>query len=314
MVSRDCEGSRNDLSVARSLKMTFITFIIRGSTRRTSGRIARPLAMAVALLAPLFSARTARANPHPLPFTYPWETLSQGEAEVEQYVDIVPLRTFEAPGASRKTVVDPRYELTTEIEYGITDRLELGLYFAAKNAPEELGANAPIGFDGIKQRLRYRIGKEGELPVELSVYFEVAEMHDEIELEEKLNLQKRFGHVKAMANLWIEESFVRGGAMQLQLHPTGGVAYQVTPNLWTGVEYWMTAAIPLTAHESAAPGSVDAFNARSHHFVGPTLAFVWDKLWWGLGGYARLDDFSRAMQPGDALGHVWVRSVVGMML
>ena len=272
----------------------------------------------MAFAAAVLGSAPASANPRSLPFTYPWETLSKGEAEIEQIVDIAPLRVFESAGSS-KTVVEPRYELQTEVEYGVTDRLELALYFVAKNAPEEAGAGAPLVFDGIKQRLRYRIGKEGQLPVEMSVYFEVAELHDEIELEEKLNLQKRFGNLKLMSNVWVEQSFERGGNVELVLHPTAGLTYQLTPNFWLGSEYWMKAVIPL--HEAEVAGgeaetadhaSVAAFNERAHHFVGPAFSLVWDKLWWSVGGYARVDEFSRAMRPGDQLGRIYVRSAMGL--
>jgi hypothetical protein len=273
----------------------------------------KKLAVAAAFLAAALSPGRAAANPRPLPFTYPWETLSQGEAEVEQYVDVVPLRALDGSGDGRAmTVIEPRYELQTEIEYGITDRLELGLYLVAKSAPEEQGAGSPLAFDGLKQRLRYRIGNEGQLPVDMSIYFEVSEMHDELELEEKLNLQKRFGRLKLLANLWVEQSFVRGGAVDFVLHPTGGLTYQVTPNVWTGAEYWMQAIMPLTAEEQAPAGSVAAFNAHSHHFAGPALAFVWDKLWWSTGAYARLDEATRPMQVGDAFGHFYARTVIGL--
>jgi hypothetical protein len=271
-------------------------------------------AACAAFVALLAVPGVAAANPRPLPFSYPWETLSKGEAEIEQIVDIAPIRVFEAPG-STKTVVEPRYELTTELEYGITDRLELGLYFAAKNAPEEQGAGAPLVFDGVKQRLRYRIGKEGQLPVDLSVYFEVAELHDEIELEEKLNLQKRFGNLKLLSNLWVEQSFERGGNVELKLHPTAGLTYQVTPNLFVGAEYWLNAVVKLheTAGEDEAdPNGTAAFNDRPHNFVGPALALFWDKLWWSTAAYGRVDEVSRAMRPGDAFGHFYVRTAIGL--
>lgn len=286
-------------------------------TDRRAARAGMKAALAVTLLFPLLSPRTALANPRPLPFTYPWETLSQGEAEIEQYVDVVPLRVLEGGAGSTKTVVEPRFELQTEVEYGVTDRLELGLYLVAKNAPEEAGAGAPLVFDGLKQRLRYRIGKEGQLPVDTSVYFEVAEMRDELELEEKLNLQKRFGRLKIDANLWVEQSFERGGNVELLVRPTAGFTYQITPNLFAGAEYWMKASVPLheapgTEQDASAPDSPAAFNEKAHHFAGPALAFVWDKVWWSTGAYARLDEIGRAPLPGDKVGHFYVRTVIGL--
>lgn len=282
------------------------------SSRLTRGG-ARALALPVAALALVLHARPAAANPHTLAFTYPWETLGKGQVEVEQYVDIIPIRVF-AEAGSKATVVEPRYELTTEFEYGITDRLELGLYLAMKNAPEEQGAGSPLAFDGVKQRLRYRIGKENELPVDISLYLEIEEMHDALEIEEKVNLQKRFGPLKAMINLWAEQEFARDGAV-LNLHPTGGLSYQLTPNFSLGIETWTSANINLNGSApKPTPGSVEAFNMQPHQFLGPSVAFLWDKLWWAVSAYGRLDDASRPMRAGEELGHLYVRSIVGLSL
>ena len=96
-----------------------------------------------------------------------------------------------------------------------------------KNEPDSEGAGAPLIFDGLKQRLRYRIGREGELPIDIALYLEVAELHDEIELEEKVILQKRFGQLKATANLWVEQGFERGGEVSFTLNPTVGLVYEL---------------------------------------------------------------------------------------
>src|SRR6266508_607273 len=134
-------------------------------------------------------AGPAAANPRPLPFSYPYETLPAEEAEIEQYVDLTPARIFEADGVS--TTWDQQYRLQTEFEYGITDRLELGLYLVFENE-----AGGPLAFDGIKQRLRLRLAEQGDWPVDIGLYGEVAEFHDELEFEQKLILSKRFDRVR----------------------------------------------------------------------------------------------------------------------
>jgi len=42
----------------------------------------------------LASAGAAHANPRPLPYTYIYETLPKGDAEIEQYADLTPLRVI----------------------------------------------------------------------------------------------------------------------------------------------------------------------------------------------------------------------------
>ena len=63
-----------------------------------------------------------------------------------------------------------------------------------------LSSQAGLVFDGIKQRVRYRIMDAGVAPIDVSLYAELAELHDEIELEVKINVQKRLGPVRLMAN------------------------------------------------------------------------------------------------------------------
>ena len=43
------------------------------------------------------SARPAGATPHPLPFTYPYETLPAGQTEFEFYGDMNPVRVAADP-------------------------------------------------------------------------------------------------------------------------------------------------------------------------------------------------------------------------
>ncbi len=90
-------------------------------------RISLGVALAVAALA---ASSPARATPRPLPFTYPAETLPEGVLEAEQYADLVPVRVAREDAAGTQAVTSIRSVLQTELEYCITDRLELGFYFA----------------------------------------------------------------------------------------------------------------------------------------------------------------------------------------
>ena len=81
-----------------------------------------------------------------------------------------------------------RSDLQTEIEYGITDRVEAAWYFAFQQG---FTGNTPFFlFDGVKQRVRFRVS-DVDLPVDLGAYLEVAELYDEVEFEEKILLARR---------------------------------------------------------------------------------------------------------------------------
>jgi hypothetical protein len=233
----------------------------------------------------------ALANPRPLPFTYPYETLAQGDVELEQFVDVTPAFTEADDGSREWSAI---YLLTTEVEYGITDRLELGFYFAALTEPGVQG----ITFDGVKQRLRYRLLDSGDWPIDVSLYAEVAELHDEIELELKVNLQRRFGPVRVMVNLWGERAFDYHGGGAWVLHPTAGFTAELTHWLNLGAEYWMSWELGDTAH----------------HYLGPALMVQWKKLWFSVAAYLRLENLGQAQVANDTFGRLWVRFVLGVNL
>ena len=170
-------------------------------------------------------------------------------------------------------------------------------------------------FDGFKFRARTRLGELGEWPVDVGLYFEVATLHDELELEAKLLLQRRFGRLRWMGNLWVEEEFDRpfdskgqGRALKFVVNPTTGLTYQIIPSFHLGVEYWARGQLSPSGETDQARN-----NARVHHFVGPAFHFNFGRVWWSLGTYANVNDSDKP-QPGDTYGPVWIRSLLGVDL
>jgi hypothetical protein len=258
---------------------------------------------AVALLAPV----AVLANPRPLPFSYPYETLPAQGLEVEQVVDLTPIRVLDASGDERWT---PRSTLVTEIEYGLTNRLELGIYIQLADSPAS-GNEAPLRFDGLKQRLRYRFADPGAWPVEVAIYGEVAELRDEVELEGKIILQRRLGPVRLISNLWIEREFYYQGLREWVFHPTLGAAYELSPAVNLGLEGWLLKEI------GAADGSNDPvakYNVGPLAFVGPTVFAQGGRGWIAVGAYVRATDPGRAARVGDQFGRYWVRMMLGIDL
>lgn len=267
----------------------------------SSRPLARVVITAACAACASFMTQSAKANPRSLPLTYPYATLPEGEAEVEQAIDLTPLRYV---AADNTTPWEPRYKLQTEFEYGITDRLEIGLYLQAVQAP-----GGSLGFDGIKQRLRYRFAEAGQWPVDIGIYGEVAELRDELELEQKIIIERDIGKLQLITNLRFEQAFEHySGEVEPSFNPTLGASYEMTPSFRLGAEYWMHAAL------IGAEEGTDSFNTDPHHFLGPAFSFVWGKLWWTTAAYARLDSLSRAVHPGDKYGRVWVRSLIGLSL
>ncbi|MES1171983.1 MAG: hypothetical protein ABUL77_01995 [Bacteroidota bacterium] len=254
------------------------------------------------------AANPVRADPHPLPYSYPYSTLPRGMSEIEQYVDITPVRSFDSMG---NPTTPMRGVLVTELEYGITDRLELGFYLQFSSDPGSTnGGDAPLRFDGLKQRLRYRFADAGVWPVNVAIYGEIAELQNEIELEAKIILDRRLGRWHLIANLWGEREFYHSGRREWVANPTGGASFEIVPAFHVGIEYWMRAEFGATE----APGIAKPFNARAHHYLGPAFLLQGGRVWLAVAPYLRLDAWDRAGQFSDQFGRFWVRTIVGIDL
>jgi hypothetical protein len=263
-----------------------------------------------ALLATLAAGgATARATPRPLPFTYPAETLPKGNLEVEQYVDLVPVRVAREEAGGTNAVTSLRSELQTELEYGITNKLELGMYFAFEQAAS---ATAPyLQFQGIKQRLRYELSEQPCWPLGVGLYLEVGEFHDEIELEQKVLLSKRFGPVGVGANLWVEqEYYFQDDVWKFIYNPTFGAYYDFSPHFSAGAEYWIRGRFD---EPEASEGTSDVPTV-TRHYAGPTLLLQAGEYFTSLGSYLRLDHLSQSLAVGDPSGRLWFRLLIGVLL
>ena len=242
----------------------------------------------------------ASATPHPNPFSYPYQTLPEGSLEIEQYTDLTPVRVQrENDDGTLDGVFGVRAALTTEIEYGLTDRLEVGWYFAFNQSAS--AGDSALTFDGIKQRVRYRFADVGELPVDIGLYLEIAELHDEVELEEKLLLSKQFGALNVVANLWVEQEYkFQDKVTEYLFNPTLGLNYELSPRYIIGAEYW-------------ARGEFE-HAADAVHYAGPSFLFQRDKISFALGIYGRLDRLGKSAVVDDPYGKLYARAIVSVDL
>ncbi len=270
--------------------------------RRASGRTIGGLIIgAAAVLAP---AGAGRANPRPLPYTYIYETLPKGDAEVELYTDLTPQLVYSNVGLP---VWHLASQFQSEIEYGLTDRLELGLYLTMAPTDPNFNfvPNMPEG-NGVKQRLRYRFGDSGQWPIDLAVYGELTENQREIELEGKIILQRRVGPFRIAANAWAEREYYFSGAHEWVLNPAAGVVFERSALVQPGIEYWM--------HAEHLDGGTWVLEPQ--HFLGPTVILQFGKVWWSIGAYLHVNAI-RTPTPapgttGDPYGPVWFRTIIGI--
>jgi hypothetical protein len=279
---------------------------------------ARVCALALALAA-VATTGHAHATPRPLPFTYPYQTLPAGSLELEQYVDLVPVRVVREGPTGSDAVTSVRSNLETEVEYALTDHIEAAWYFVFRQSAT---AGTPaMRFMGVKQRMRFRFGETGDLPLDLGLYLEVAEFHDEFEFEEKLIVSRRIGPLSLVANLWIEqEYYFQEEEWRHIYNPTVGAAFQLSPSFFAGVEYWARGRFDTNDADLAADaagadsGSDSQVSSGPHHYAGPTLMAQSQQGFASLGAYLRWDDIGRGAQVDDPWGKVWVRVLFGVDL
>jgi hypothetical protein len=271
----------------------------------------RALSGAFALLG-VATPAAAGATPRPLPFTYTTETLGQGDLEVEELVDLTPVKATEATGPGG--VGNPAWyagtQVQTEFEYGISDRLELGLYVVYVPTPAGLANVAEMTeVTGVKERLRYVLTDPGAWPVDVGLYGELVQGQTEAELEAKVLLQRRIGRLRVDANLWAEyELDYATPEKDIVLNPTLGATYEITPTVHVGAEGWLRVAFP-NIGEVPRPYALGPAG-----YVGPAVLLALGKLWWSTGLYARVTDVGHVMQPGEPFGPVWMRTIIGLSL
>src|SRR3569832_146305 len=223
---------------------------------------------------------SARANPRPLPFTYQSESLAKGTGEVEQFIDFIPTQVTNANSGAPTHYLATQFQ--TEIEYGLTDRLEIALYLMFVPQPNPsvfTGVPQLTMGNGASQRIRYRFADPGAWPVDVAVYGEVTETDRELYYT---------------------------GAREWGLNPTLGATYEFSPKFHLGIEGWMRAE-----YLDNQVGERE-FDQGPHVFVGPAFMFNFGPVWWTTGAYARVTDPHHDNQAGDAFGRVWVRTVVGL--
>lgn len=258
-------------------------------------------------LALALGAATAHANPRPLPLTYTTDTLAPGQVEIEQYVDLALLRAI-SPSSTRSQWYLPS-AFQTEIEIGLAERLELGLYLTFVPDPgEQLASKAllPGAGNGLKQRLRYILADPGAWPVDVGVYGELVENEREIELEAKLLLQRRFDRVRIAANLSAEYELYFSEQREIVLNPSAGVTCEITPRLHLGLDGWLRGEVPRNP-----PPPARTFGLGPQAYLGPAVMMNFGKLWWAFAAYARITDTSHELQPGEPYGPLYLRSLIG---
>jgi len=232
-----------------------------------------------------FLLQPAHAGERFLAWSYGVDTVPQGEIEVEHYATV---ETHHEDGA-----LVPEWKHQIELEYGVTNALEAGLYVVGAQT-----GDAAFSFSGYKARLRYRFWPISTRPFELAAYLEYvgSPTFEEHEAEAKLIFSHEGEKIRAALNLTGEFGFEQG-TLTPALEPTLGLAWRATSHLAVGLEGKTETVF---AEEVEGP----------MFWAGPTvhLAGQGGRLWWTLSSLFALSDTTRE----DA--EVEARSLLGINL
>jgi hypothetical protein len=210
----------------------------------------RAFIRALRLVAPFCLATGVLANERHFAFTYETDTAPKGSFEFEEQV-------LWERGSGFDTFL-----FRQEMEYGITDRLQLAVYFFDFEHAKEDGASS-TKWAGTGVEAVYQMTDPNKSSLGSALYGEALMNDSELELEAKLLLQKNYGPFILAWNGILEAKWEDGYSEAVGvLEQTLGVSYQIRPSFSVGFEAKQEVAFENWKHSEG--------NAV---FVGPNLSF-----------------------------------------
>ena len=190
--------------------------------------------------------------------------MGKGEAEIEYYLTsrIDDLHKFDKKNT---------WEHQLELEYGVTDHLQMALYQKFQQTYTS-SQDGDFDYTGSKLEAKYRIGEKGDLPVDTSLYVEYVRGEapsDTDKMEYKLILSKDFDMFNVTYNQVIEDAVAEGEDTAHEY--TAGIFYEHSPTWHFGIE------------------STGNYTSDTYR-MGPTVSWACEKYWIAAGLLRGLND------------------------
>ena len=184
----------------------------------------------LALLTLLTVTVSAHAGERHFANVYETTTAAKGGIELENWV------TWETRrGHGDNTNL---WKFRHEIEYGITDRLQLGVYVANWTLAHDAAHRNSTRYESASAELIYRMTDPVMAPIGSALYLEVEGGHDIFALEGKLLLQKNIGPFVIAWNGVLEAEWTGHGLNDRtgKLEQSFGASYEISPKFSAGAE------------------------------------------------------------------------------
>ncbi|MBM3214452.1 hypothetical protein FJZ36_06020 [Candidatus Poribacteria bacterium] len=223
-------------------------------------------------------ATTAKADERLFTYTYEPKVLPKGAVELEQWATM---------RNGRDEGIYTRWDLRTEIEVGLTDRLTTAIYANSSNKYEwKPGKAATNGtyFRGISSEWKLKLLDPTADPIGVLLYGEVAVDRREWEAEGKLVVGKNIGPLTVAANAIFEQEWKAtldaageiGSETEQIVEGVGGLSYRIG-SVAVGAEARSHTVIEGDEKETAV-------------FLGPAVHAAGEKWWATLTVLRQLSD------------------------
>ncbi len=183
-------------------------------------------------------------------WTYEYQTLHKGDAELESYTEFSHMDT----DSGRQAATSLQYEY----EIGMNERFDVGIYQKFKQAYD-----SPLSYDGFKLRFRYRLREKRQWFMDPLIYLEYksnSALNDNV-LETKLILARDFDKFNLSLNPVLEFEFGEDET-ETKFEYTSGLSYELHPLLTLGLEL---------------KGDTESY------YWGPTISHGKEELWFAIG-------------------------------
>ena len=163
-------------------------------------------------------------------FTYEATTAPKGSIELENWV------TWKASRGSGGNA--NQFDFRHELEFGLTDHLQLGLYLSDWSVTRS-GGKTETAWSNVGAEFIYNLSNPTTDFLGSALYLETKLGDELFALEGKLLLQKNFGPWVVAYNISLEATWEGAGYGEQvgEFQQTLGVSYQVSPHFTVGAEF-----------------------------------------------------------------------------
>ncbi len=205
-------------------------------------------------------------------YVYSYETLTapKGSLEFEQWVT---WKHRDVTGGDDRD----RWEFRHEIEFGVTDKLQLAIYVADWQYDEDDSEGHKARYKGTGFEAIYNLTNPNTAFLGSAIYGEVVVGEELLKLEGKLLLEKRFGPLSVVYNAVIEAEWEGEDLDERtgEFKQTVGVSYDISKSFSAGVEAFHEIEMPDWSEAESGRFFVGPnVSVRSGRFFG-TLAWLW---------------------------------------